>query len=67
MGWGAASAGPLDLFKMTVAEGGIRSPLLITGPGIRSGDQFDAFAYVWGMTTLPGGPLITSMTRIILF
>ena len=32
MGWGSASAGPLDLFKMTVAEGGIRSPLLIAGP-----------------------------------
>lgn len=33
MGWSSASAGPLDLFKMTVGEGGIRSPLLIAGPG----------------------------------
>lgn len=47
MGWGSASAGPLDLFKMTVAEGGIRSPLLIAGPGIKDGHQVDAFAYVW--------------------
>jgi arylsulfatase A-like enzyme len=47
MGWGAASAGPLDLFKMTVGEGGIRSPLLIEGPGFRGGRQVDAFAYVW--------------------
>jgi arylsulfatase len=47
MGWGSASAGPLDLFKMTVAEGGIRSPLLIAGPGIDGGRQVDAFAYVW--------------------
>ncbi len=47
MGWGSASAGPLDLFKMTVAEGGIRSPLLIAGPGVKSGRQVDSFGYVW--------------------
>ncbi len=47
MGWGSASAGPLDLFKMTVAEGGIRSPLLIAGPGVKGGRQVDAFGYVW--------------------
>jgi arylsulfatase len=47
MGWGSASAGPLDLFKMTVAEGGIRSPMLIAGPGIKAGHQVDDFAYVW--------------------
>jgi arylsulfatase len=47
MGWGSASAGPLDLFKMTVAEGGIRSPMLIAGPGVKGGQQTDAFAYVW--------------------
>ncbi len=47
IGWGSASAGPLDLFKMTVAEGGIRSPLLIAGPGVKGGHQVDALAYVW--------------------
>ena len=47
MGWGSASAGPLDLFKMTVGEGGIRSPMLISGPGVNGGRQVDAFAYVW--------------------
>jgi len=47
MGWGSASAGPLDLFKFTAGEGGIRSPLLITGPGVNGGRQVDAFAYVW--------------------
>jgi arylsulfatase len=47
MGWGSASAGPLDLFKMTVGEGGIRSPLLIAGPGVKGGRQVDTFAYVW--------------------
>jgi arylsulfatase len=49
MGWSSASAGPLDLFKMTVGEGGIRSPLLIAGPGIKSGLQNDSFAYVWDL------------------
>ena len=47
IGWGSASAGPLDLFKMTVGEGGIRSPMLIAGPGVKGGRQIDAFAYVW--------------------
>ena len=47
MGWGSAGAGPLDLFKMTVGEGGIRSPMLITGPGVKGGRQVDAFSYVW--------------------
>ena len=47
IGWGSASAGPLDLFKMTVGEGGIRSPMLIAGPGVKGGRQVDAFAYVW--------------------
>ena len=47
MGWASASSGPLDLFKMTVGEGGIRSPMLIAGPGVKGGRQVDAFAYVW--------------------
>jgi arylsulfatase len=41
MGWGSASAGPLDLFKMTVAEGGIRSPMLIAGPGVKGSRQVE--------------------------
>jgi arylsulfatase len=49
LGWGSASAGPLDLFKMTVAEGGIRTPLLIAGPNVNGGRQVDAFAYVWDL------------------
>lgn len=59
MGWGSASAGPFDLFKMTVGEGGIRSPLLIAGPGINSGMQTDAFGYVWDIM-----PTILEMTNI---
>jgi arylsulfatase len=49
MGWASASSGPLDRFKMTVAEGGIRSPMLIAGPGVTGGRQVDAFAYVWDL------------------
>lgn len=46
MGWSCASAGPLDYFKMTVGEGGIRTPLLISGPGVKGARQADSFAYV---------------------
>jgi arylsulfatase len=47
IGFATGSGGPLDKFKMTVGEGGIRVPLLIAGPGITAGQQSDAFAYVW--------------------
>ena len=47
MGWGSACAGPLDLFKMTVGEGGIRCPLMVAGPGVKGGRQIDGLAYVW--------------------
>lgn len=48
IGWATASAGPLNLFKMAVAEGGIRVPLIISGPGVEgSGRVSGAFSYVW--------------------
>lgn len=46
MGFAAASSGPLDRFKMTVSEGGIRVPLLVAGPGVVGGRMTDAFTYV---------------------
>ena len=46
IGWACASAGPLDYFKLTVGEGGIRTPLIIAGPGVKSARQIDSFAYV---------------------
>ena len=46
IGWAAASAGPLDYFKLTVGEGGIRTPLIIAGPGVKVARQVDSFAYV---------------------
>ena len=46
-GWAEASAGPLSLFKLTIGEGGIRSPLFIDGPGVKGGRQLDSLTYVW--------------------
>ncbi len=45
IGFASGSGGPLDKFKFTVGEGGIRSPLLISGPGIKGGRKSNAFAY----------------------
>ena len=47
MGFGSACSGPLDLFKMTVGEGGIRSPLLVAGPGIKAEYKTEALTYIW--------------------
>ncbi len=47
MGFASGSGGPINLFKMTVGEGGIRVPLIVAGPNVQSGKQVDAFAYVW--------------------
>lgn len=47
LGWAEASAGPLNLFKLTVAEAGIRTPMLMGGPGIKGGQRVDSFTYVW--------------------
>ena len=45
-GWGSACSGPLNHFKLTPGEGGIRSPMIILGPGIKGQRQVDAFAYI---------------------
>ena len=46
IGFASSSGGPLDKFKMTVGEGGIRVPFVIAGPGIKGDRRTDAFAYV---------------------
>lgn len=46
MGWASACSGPLDYFKMTVGEGGIRTPFIISGPSIPKGATNRSFAYV---------------------
>ena len=45
IGWASAGSGPLDRFKMTVAQGGIRSPLIVAGPGVEGGRIVKAFSY----------------------
>lgn len=45
-GWASASSGPLDYFKLTVGEGGIRTPLIIAGPGVEGGRLVGSLAYV---------------------
>jgi arylsulfatase len=50
-GWAGASGSPLTLFKGAASEGGLRVPLIISGPaGIRSGVQTDSFAFVTDIT-----------------
>ncbi len=45
-GWAGVSGAPLFLFKASASEGGMRVPFIAAGPGVRSGVETDAFAYV---------------------
>ena len=46
-GWAQASSTPFRLFKGFIAEGGIRSPLVISGPGVTyAGETVHAVAHV---------------------
>jgi arylsulfatase len=47
MGWAQASVTPFRLFKGFIAEGGIRSPLIVSGPGVKGkGVLENAFSHV---------------------
>ncbi len=59
IGWAQASAGPLDYFKLTVGEGGINTPLIIAGPGVKGARQVDSFAYVTDIM-----PTILELTKL---
>ncbi|WP_170287401.1 arylsulfatase [Halioglobus maricola] len=46
-GWAQVSSTPFHLYKHFLAEGGIRSPLIVSGPGIPfEGETTDALAHV---------------------
>ena len=46
-GWAQASSTPFHLYKNFLAEGGIRSPLIISGPGVaHQGETVDSVAHV---------------------
>jgi len=46
-GWAQASSTPFRLFKGFIAEGGIRSPMIISGPTVtRGGQTLDSIAHV---------------------
>jgi arylsulfatase len=46
-GWAQVSSTPFRLFKGFIAEGGIRSPLIVSGPGVsRDGEASHAFTHV---------------------
>ncbi len=44
--WAVTANTPLRLIKGTIAEGGIRSPLIVTGPGIARGKRSNAVSHV---------------------
>lgn len=46
VGWASASNGPLNLYKLTAGEGGIRTPLLISGPGVKPQNTSSTVNYV---------------------
>jgi arylsulfatase len=49
-GWAQASVTPFSLFKGFIAEGGIRSPLIVSGPLVKAaGKKSDAFTHVMDM------------------
>jgi arylsulfatase/uncharacterized sulfatase len=41
-----ANAAPFALFKFHAAEGGVRVPLIVSGPGVRAGARLDAFTFI---------------------
>ncbi len=47
--WAVTANTPLRLIKGTIAEGGIRSPLIVTGPGVAHGKRSDAVLHVKDM------------------
>ena len=45
-----ANTEPFALFKFHAAEGGVRVPLIVAGPGVQSGTRADAFSFITDIT-----------------
>lgn len=65
--WAQVSSVPFRLFKATLAEGGVHSPLLISGPGVgRSGEIDPALLHVTDLAQaiidVAGGKSLTSFS-----
>ena len=48
--WAEALAAPGRRYKFYVSEGGIRAPLIISGPGVASGQRIDGLTFVTDVT-----------------
>lgn len=46
----SASAGPSAFFKFYAGEGGLRTPLIFSGPGIPAGEKKHAFSFITDIT-----------------
>lgn len=50
MGWAWATAAPFKLYKGAVGDGGIRSPLIVRGPGLPAGSSSKQLAFITDLT-----------------
>jgi len=48
--WAAALAAPGRRYKFYVSEGGIRAPLIVSGPGVAAGRRIDGLTFVTDVT-----------------
>ncbi|MDB5471333.1 MAG: sulfatase [Caulobacter sp.] len=49
-GWASASAAPGALFKFYASEGGVRVPLIVSGPGVKGGAVTRGFSVITDIT-----------------
>jgi arylsulfatase/uncharacterized sulfatase len=67
--WASAAASPSALFKFYSSEGGVRAPLIFSGPGIPRGQKVDAFSLVTDIAPtifeLAGGEMDLSEPHLV--
>jgi len=57
--WAQAAAGPSNLFKFHAGDGGLRVPLILSGPGIPEAERVDAFTVMSDVT-----PTLLELARV---